>query len=1691
MLGCTAANLSRFLDLVANTGAALPVGSVAYPMAYQLGLPSECGVFFPSSDHVTTCMRAIARFIVFMMTPGSAALPGLAEMLSYIEPYYHPSNFGGWSVRLAQFARSLCSSFARRVAAERKLRNRLAEPGHEATPREQELEAVMLSDKDVDKFLEIMLPLLFKSLYSKSGRVGKAFLSQHVAERVANEVSGQHSSLSLKTLAQIKPEAVFPELLESIFPDLETVLQTHRTQAALEVLGYTCRPLLWRQHYAGGAEHLLALLSLTLPGIDPNDLVKTHATLKFYSYVLMAVPMHDESNLKEHGELTETELKIKQSTAGFADWGIQLLQRVLVLYSLCVEGQTGKQTSMESIIHMPVQQLCSLLFMQADEETYGILLSHFFSFVTNNYLANAVKELGKLCCGVAKGSPEKALKLFVSHYHMVLLEEVPEGSEGLFQAPLRSSRGNTPIVRTKLQLQSLSTNELEWALVMLAQVCKGSGGALLGHKQAISEILKCVLESKVVKETQKLFTASVKLLRTVLKTLTSIYLLEYRSWATEVDTSRVHWSSWGDNPDGEELRPLWHYPSDDELKWAIELIELYGRGALDAVIEIREEILVVEAEKTAKESAEEGGSAPSVGFHLPTSLRKRLWCELELLDFVQKGARDILVKDSVASDDEWSTPSPSWKFYEEERCKLPRLPSIGRAGVTERAEELGLSFSRMRVAREVLNVAQVLVEVECDDTRLLTAVTTFVHTFVNYPLGNAISLLLRKKGLASEANFTGDHMQGKSSEVRYMRLARASQFYKHRHIESSFRVELSPLHFELIHLLLQLSVNAYSSVRYAAQEVLHVTFRYFFLPSRICGPLVIDYLGNPSSPPEHITGAVYLLHNVLFLRSILSDWTLLQKLFFSVLDRRPSSTSSIQGRLSSLMDAIASVFVRVGIVYRVAGTEVERLKGPWPELALAVSPKDTVRLQEKSQSNLALYQKLVQDLITCYTSGMSWVNSLKCASMLTLLVRDDVDLPTGYIGGGFNMLLSDIGMLRMTAMVCLTKVLSATKVERPRGIVTIDGDVPGREHIVQRMTKERARELALEHLTDDEEWENASFQDKNFFGWNGVSKNAKSYLPLSQEERTEWRARVLAVPIHQEAVRLAGNMDFWREFVAKAVAEQRAEFSTRTATFFKSLFQVTGVELIQRLSETLGSLCENYSEQSEQALACHILAGSGRGCKHWPYEDVEVVFTQFIVPKMMAAIENATPECFNIWLSALNFVVYDRDIRRLHWLHDALLGASLNQEESSLLQSRRIKACVAVISEYSWRGMCFGEQLISRLIDSTGLLIDRKVVREATANMMAMVLGASFEGCRDPDTGIPTLQGEMKLVASQVQLVDAMVSLLDNTNAKITQFFQKVAALSLQQRNEAKEGDPTPSPNWQEEVRDGVIALKKERAAGRKLVLYWIVYTCRIGGAKVLTEYIDRLVPHLFVMRDDDDPELLDLAVAAIGYVANSPMPRERVVSLLPVCYDLLKSPTTDWHAKVSILPFLQVVVFKNILDLGRQELEQLIQVLLLALVDRQLEVRTAASTTLSGVLKFVSDESYLAELRGRFYRMAETSLPSKRQFSAALLGPQRNATIEALLQRHGGVLGMTALVGMHPYGIPSWLPELLVDLVMHINDPSPIKVCFPSPSCSCKSAASLSLLSTAHLSVADLQPGNGAEGLPRVLASSPGCMGR
>ena len=45
------------------------------------------------------------------------------------------------------------------------------------------------------------------------------------------------------------------------------------------------------------------------------------------------------------------------------------------------------------------------------------------------------------------------------------------------------------------------------------------------------------------------------------------------------------------------------------------------------------------------------------------------------------------------------------------------------------------------------------------------------------------------------------------------------------------------------------------------------------------------------------------------------------------------------------------------------------------------------------------------------------------------------------------------------------------------------------------------------------------------------------------------------------------------------------------------------------------------------------------------------------------------------------------------------------------------------------------------------------------------------------------------------------------------------------------------------------------------------------------------------------------------------------------------------------------------------------------------------------------------------------------------------------LIKRHAGVLGLSAFVQAYPYDVPEFMPQILMDLSNHVNDPQPIQV--------------------------------------------------
>ncbi len=105
-------------------------------------------------------------------------------------------------------------------------------------------------------------------------------------------------------------------------------------------------------------------------------------------------------------------------------------------------------------------------------------------------------------------------------------------------------------------------------------------------------------------------------------------------------------------------------------------------------------------------------------------------------------------------------------------------------------------------------------------------------------------------------------------------------------------------------------------------------------------------------------------------------------------------------------------------------------------------------------------------------------------------------------------------------------------------------------------------------------------------------------------------------------------------------------------------------------------------------------------------------------------------------------------------------------------------------------------------------------------------------------------------------------------------------------------------------------------------------------------------------------------------------------------------------------------------------------------LIDEQLEVRHSACLTLSALVhsNFMDcDQNFIDYLK----KLSKIS-KSKKDKEATSVSKMSQ---ERLNKKHGGVLGLCALVNASPYDIPNYLPDIVAFLCQFINQSSPIQV--------------------------------------------------
>lgn len=116
---------------------------------------------------------------------------------------------------------------------------------------------------------------------------------------------------------------------------------------------------------------------------------------------------------------------------------------------------------------------------------------------------------------------------------------------------------------------------------------------------------------------------------------------------------------------------------------------------------------------------------------------------------------------------------------------------------------------------------------------------------------------------------------------------------------------------------------------------------------------------------------------------------------------------------------------------------------------------------------------------------------------------------------------------------------------------------------------------------------------------------------------------------------------------------------------------------------------------------------------------------------------------------------------------------------------------------------------------------------------------------------------------------------------------------------------------------------------------------------------------------------------------------------------------------------------------------DQVMKMVLLLLKDERLEVREKAAQVLGGLLHCnLLNREQGCHLLATFRKQVSHRLP---RTTRSTVVPEID--MELIVQRHAGILGLCAFVDAYPYDVPEFLPDILVLLGDHLNDPQPIPV--------------------------------------------------
>uniref|UniRef100_A0A8C4HXU1 Proteasome activator complex subunit 4 n=1 Tax=Dicentrarchus labrax TaxID=13489 RepID=A0A8C4HXU1_DICLA len=885
-----------------------------------------------------------------------------------------------------------------------------------------------------------------------------------------------------------------------------------------------------------------------------------------------------------------------------------------------------------------------------------------------------------------------------------------------------------------------------------------------------------------------------------------------------------------------------------------------------------------------------------------------------------------------------------------------------------------------------------------DDTKSLFVIIKIISDLMFFRGTHKKEFDSRWKSFTLVKKSMENRLHGKKQHIRALLIDRVLLQHEMRKLVvdgSEYKV----VHQELLCNLLLLSTSTYSQVRSRAQNVLTAALGTYSFSYRDLIPRILQLLSpQHNGTQQQFKGALYCLlalHGGISLPSA-RDWDCVGEVWLALVrcGLLPTMTleeASIGRLLDDITDRIHRQHDTIGIYFTVSEGCVEVAN------LIAHSENPTPCLEPPSVEELK--EGLQRQRIKNVVAASPWKFEHMATDLLSLQLRDDHPLPPDAVLFFTQGLIHDSISIRKVAISAMAGVLKQLK--RPRKKVAVKpSDISGIEDL-EGVCGDREGNRWLQYDSNnlplsEEQWDTQLYVEKTHWGYytwpREMMIHAASEKPkddLTYEEMSEGEKIIFEYFSDPEFIdQLIG-------FLSLEDRKGKDSFNPRRFCLFKGLFCNYGDVFLPLLWPHLEQLASDPHESSQRCV-CEITAGLIRGSKLWSFSKVDRLW-KLLCPLIRTALTNITVETYTDWGTCIATACEGRDPRKLHWLFELLMESPLSGEGGSFRDASLLYVLQGGLAQQQWRVSELLHRLLAYL--EPKLTHVYKNVRERIGSVLTYIFMI--------DVALPNTR--------------------PTSSPHVAEFVPRVLERLKPLTSEPEIHNHVHEENTQEtDERTQAVKLLKT-------VLKWLMASAGRTFTTPVQQQL-QLLPLLFkiapVEIDESYDEMKQDARTCLSLMSQGLLYPEHIPLVLAALEEMASS--RSWHARFSVLTYLQIMVFYNLFTLLSvpAEVFRIRKLVMQLLLDEQLEVRDMAGTTLSGLLQcqfFPLDSSLQTQLQ----TLSQTLLPKARGELAST----------DLVRRHAGVLGLSACILSSPYDVQDWMPQILMDLSDHLNDPQPIEM--------------------------------------------------